>query len=437
MQRARTLNGRKRSGLAEQQTERADRLIDSALQIILKEPVSNQRRKLKERIDEAEQMIRNSGNQKAKQHLIEAKELDSKAAEAFKTGQYQKALDHYRKARFSVSKAIELTQNEPSDLKIKAESEREQLDQLIRKAKHALQNSQNPDALVLFESSERQIRISQKEIEKANYQSAIDHYHKAARLLLRIIDIADDTDTPQFSSIHVEVAALDSLVDRVQVKLTELPQRKRIQSSALMNQIYEAQRSAHQNLDDGHYEAAQSDIRRARNLIERASQALDRKVINRSSAGKPGQLIQLDQRAKMLQSNAEKSSDKEVGVMLGYALEAIDQAFAFYRNNNAILAEAAIHIAEIYIKSAERMLNNPDAPRIDANMLATKLNRIHETIEKLDTIRLQLNPADKLRLNTAIRFFELAEDEYEEGNLRVAFVSLKIAEENLDNLTDK
>jgi HEPN domain-containing protein len=436
MKMARALRNKRRKVLLTRHLQRTDALINDALLIILKEPVTSQRQKLKEDFDEAEVIVRQGSSEKAQQVLLQARQAHAKAEDAFDSGDYQKGLEYYRRARFNVKKAIDLAQNTPSDLRIRVDSEKDQLNMLMEKARRALENNQDPNALELFEASERQMNLSQQEVEKGDYEAAIEHYHQATRLLLRIIDLAGETEGSRSTSIHDEVYALDALVKRVKGKWEGLPKNKRSQSSLLMDQILEAQRSAHQNLESGDLEAAQADVQKTRKLIERVSRTLETKPNARTGIIKSEALVELERSASDLKARARNSSDKEIIVMLDYAFQAIKRTYSFYSNNNALLAENSFTIAEVYTNSARRMLDNPDAPGIDKDALTRRLDNTYKRISEERRIESQLDQTNRLRLRTALKFYDLAADEFDAGNLRVSHVNITLADQSLNKITD-
>ena len=436
MRKARAMRDKRRKALLSRHLQRTDGLINDALQIILKEPVATQRQKLKEHFNEADVIVRQARSEKARQVLLQARQAHAKAEDAFDSKDYQKGLEYYRRARFNVNKAIDLAQNTPSDLKIKADNEKDQLNMLMEKARRAIENNQDPNALELFESSERQMNLSQQEVDNKNYEAAIEHYHQATRLLLRIIDLAGETEGTQSTGIHNEVNALDALVLRVRGKWENLPQNERSQSSSLMDQIIEAQRSAHQNLEAGHLEAVQADVQRTRKLIERASRTLDTKSTIRTGIPRSEALANLERSASDLKARARNSSDKEIMVMLDYAFQAIKRAYSFYSRNNVLLAENSFAIAEVYTTSARRMLDNPDAAGMDKDALMKRLDSTYERITKERLIESQRDQKDILRLRAASKFYDLAADEFDAGNLRVSHVNLTLAEQSLNNISE-
>ncbi|MBD3290746.1 hypothetical protein GF337_18210, partial [candidate division KSB1 bacterium] len=221
LQKARMLFESRRFLMANRELDKANRLIINAVRLILTNPIKSQRKKLKERLLIAEKIVSDSRNRKAERSLSKAREHDKKAVAALRKNKYQLALEHIRLGIFMANQAIETAKNQNQNIREKMLEEKKRLDQLMQKAKDAVDNSQNPTASKLFQLAEKRLRKIRQLIDNNNYSQAIDQYHQLTRLLLRIIDIANGAGQKSELSIYEDVVRLDEMIENVSEQISE------------------------------------------------------------------------------------------------------------------------------------------------------------------------------------------------------------------------
>ncbi len=419
LQRGRALAANRRLRLASRSVEQADLLIGEALKIILKNPINAQHERLKALLDRAETVARQTGNPKARQLLDDARDQHRKAKDLYASGRLEMALDHFRKALTLANQAIDTAEYEKADVQERARRERENLNQLLLKAKTSVESSQNPSALRLFRLAEKQLQLSQLQIENRAYASAIDHYHQATRLLLRVIDSASGADDKLSTGAFEEVASLDELIDNLQPKIDRSPFKNDERIIFLHGQILDYQQLAHESLEKDVYETALDHSQRARKLIERLLQSMELKGEWGVSIG--DELAQLEKHLEESKVLIEEKHHEEARAMLKIALDIRDQSIAFHNRNRPEMARASIEIAEQVAKAADRLVMETDLHSVDENVLKDELSRMEKKLANSETT------IDKIRSTMAHKFYSMAKDAFDAHYLHVTAECLNIA----------
>ena len=421
--------------LANRQIDNAILLINNALKILLNNPIRRQREKLNELFQYAENIVLNSGNKKAEQLLQEAQKNRNKAIGSYKNGRYQLALEHFRLAFYLVNKAIEIAENQGINIQEKIQQEKERLEQLYNKAKEAVENSQNQTAQRLFRHAEKQIRSTRKATNNRNYTQALEHYHKATRLLLRVIDIASGKEEKLAITAYDDVAALDELIDRIKDKVEtgNIKNNKRI--SFLLDRTLEFQQKAHNALEEKQFETAQFNVRMARNLIERALQILNKNKGDRFARRTKDELDQLNVNLEEISSVVNESGNEEAILMLDLAYTAQKRAHVLFETGRQRLVLGAIAIASKLAFAAEQLVLNPVGSSENENIIQRNLERLEQSISDLKSRRQQLSTIDKLFLKEAEKCYSLALDAFDNGFLNVTEECIEIARRYLNKIS--
>jgi len=420
--------------LANRSIDSANLLIDSALRTLLANPIRRQREKLIDLLQHAESIIIDSGNKKAEQLLRNAKDHQTKAAESYQQQQYQLALEHFRLAFFLVNKAIEVAENENKNSEEQVRDEKERLDQLLNKARDAVAGGDNSSAKQLLQLAEKQILKIQSAVLNKNYATALDHYHKATRLLLRVIDISSGKEEKLAVIAYDDVIALDDLIERIEQKIEQSPAGDNSRLSLLLDRIYELQQKAHDALEINDYQVAQFNVQMARNVIERIMQITEKNPADQSQTRIMDELSQLKLNLEEIASIVNESQNQEAKILLDLAYKAQNQAQTLFERRRLQLALGAITISNKFAFAAEKIALEPESEQTDKNTIKMKLERIEQQITNYQSKKADMPPISILLLNEADKMYKIASDSYNQNLYVVAKKCSEIAQRYLSKI---
>ena len=256
----------RRPFLANRSLNEAENLIAQALITLLREPIRKRREKLELQIQEAESLVTTNEIQEAKIWLQKGIENKKSAEQSFKEREFQKSLRHFRQAEFQVHQALDLLTSRDKSIKDRLEEESTQFAQLASRAKIIVSTSADQTVQRSYRSAMKLSQKAEQARGDGNFRLAIDFYHRATRLLLRTIDIAEGKTDHSEARAYEEVAALDELLEDVQQKVKPFEDDEHVQF--FMSRIVQLQEDAHKALESEDYKLVLLNTEFARDLIE-------------------------------------------------------------------------------------------------------------------------------------------------------------------------
>ena len=418
--------------MANRQLDSANRFILNAVRLILTNPIKSQRKKLKELLLFAEKLVTDSGNRKAEQSLRKARDHDGKVNAAIQKNQYQLALEHIRLGIFMANQAIETAKNQNQNIREKVAEEKKRIEQLLQKAKDAVDKSKNPTALKLFQLAEKRLQKIPRLIDNKNYSQAIDQYHQVTRLLLRVIDITNGSGQKSEITIYEDLARLDEMIENVSEKVAANNLQKNKRVNFLMSQLSTYQQNAHQALEDHQLEKARFNVQMGQRLLERALQIANRRNQMKGVNRLADELRQLNLLIEEIGKIVDNSGNEEAKYMLNLARGARERANFLMQRRRNHLALAAIANSNRMAFAAERLAKEPESFKPEAKRIARRLEKMSQRIDEISD-RQNMALRYRLLFNEIKKVYEIAQDSYKKGYLNVAEESLSI----LTNLLNK
>lgn len=409
LKQARDLIQSRRRLLANQLINEAEILINQAMRELLKEPVRKRRESLDHKIQIAKKIVRKSDNPEASVLLDRGIENKTIAEQAFRAGEFQKAIKHFRQAEFQVQKSIDFVSNRDKSTATQAREEAQQFNRLVTQSESIISQSTDPEVQKNYRLA---IKLSQR-AEKAslmgNFSGAIDLYHQATRLLLRIRDLAEGKTDRSATRAYEEVATLDELIENIQQRVQPFEDDERVQF--FMSHLEQLQEDAHKALDAQDYKLVLLNTQYARDLIERVQKKL------RSGNNEIADLI--DQELKQLEVDLNDINDRfvvqgtneEANILLTYARFAMVKAKELLNEQKFRFARESILIANRFAFAADRLIRKQVTGDISADQILNKIQNAEKEISSFQSkITVATRPDAQAYLDQAQKMLKLARE---------------------------
>jgi hypothetical protein len=434
LKRARELIQARRPLLANRLINDAESLINQVMRDLLREPIRNRRQKLDEKVQEAKQIVRKSNIQEANNSLDKGIENKKIAEQAFKAGEFQKAISHFRQAEFQIQKSINIVKNRDKSTKEKAKEEAQRFDQLLNQSMSII--SKNTDQAVQ-KNYRSAIKLSQK-AEKAqadgNYLLAIDFYHQATRLLLRTRDLAEGKTDHSATRANEEVAALDELIENIQQRVKPFEDNERIQF--FMSHIEQLQEDAHKALEAQDYNLVRLNTQYARDLIERVQKKL-RGGGNELNELIKQELMQLEVDLNDINERLiTQGMNEQAKILLTYARLAKAKAEELLNEQNYRFTRESILVANRFAFAADRWIRKRDIEEMPSESIWEKIQTVEKDISLFQSkMTASTRPDAQVYFEHAKKMLNLARENLNRNFLYVANECIEASKSALAKLS--
>ncbi len=395
--------------LANQLINEAETLINQAMRELLKEPVRKRRESLDNKIQIAKEIVKKSGNQEANDLLDKGIENRTIAEQAFRAGQFQKAIKHFRQAEFQVQKSFDIVSNREKSTASKASEEAQQFNHLVTQSESIISKSIDPEVKKNYHLAIKLSQRAEKASLRGNFRGAIDLYHQATRLLLRTRDLAEGKTDRSAIRAYEEVATLDELIESIQQRVQPFEDDERIQF--FMAHIEQLQEDAHKALDAQDYRLVLLNTQYARDLIERIQKKL------RGGNNEIADLI--DQELRQLEVDLNDINDRyvtqgmneEASILLTYARFAKVKAKELLNEQSFRFARESIFIANRFAVAADRLIRKQGTADISSETILDKIQTVEKDISSLQSkISAATRPDARAYLDHAQKIVALARE---------------------------
>jgi len=431
--RARNLIQARRLLLANQLINDAESLINQAMRDLLGEPVRKRREKLNEKIQKAKDIVRKSGIQEANDLLDNGLENKNITEQSFKTGEFQKALGHFRQAEFQIQKSIDIVKNRDKSTEQKAKEEAQRFDQLVAQSKLTISKSTDQAVQKNYRSAMKLSQKAEKARAEGNYRLAIDLYHQATRLLLRTRDLAEGKTDRFVTRAYEEVAALDELIDNIKQRIEPFEDNERIQF--FMSHIEQLQEDAHKALEAQDYKLVLLNTQYARDLIERVHKKL------RGGRNETYELInqELNQLEVDLNDiNARlitKENNEQAKILLIYARLAKAKAEELLIEQKYRFARESILVANRFAFAADRLIRKQNIQEISSELIWDNIQAVEKDISVVQSKVTELTRPDaQVYLDHAQKMLNLARENLNRNYLYAAEVCIEASKSAIEKL---
>ncbi|UCE06006.1 MAG: hypothetical protein JSW07_20855 [bacterium] len=378
LRRARNLIQARRPLLANRFIKDAENLINQAMRHLLGEPVRDRSEKLARKIQQAKKIVSKSNIQQAYDLLDKGVQNKSIAEQSFKAGEFQKALKHFRQAEFQVQKSIDIVKNRDNSTKQQAREEAQRFDQLVAQAKVVISRSTNQTVQKNYRSAIKLSQDAERAKSEGNFRLAIDFYHKATRLLLRAIDLAEGKTDRSASRAYEEVASLEELIENIRQRVKPFEDNERIQF--FMSHIEQLQEDAQKALEAQDYNLVLLNTQYARNLIERVHNKL-RGQTNETSELIAQELSQLEVDLNDINDRlVTNGTNEQARILLTYAKLAKTKAEELLKQQKYRFARESTLEANRFAFAADRLIRKQNIKEISSDLILNKIQAIENDI---------------------------------------------------------
>ncbi len=404
---------------ANQLINEAEILINQAMRSLLKEPVRNRRENLDKQILKAKDIVRNSGNNEANNLLDKGIENKAIAEQAFRAGEFQKAIKHFRQAEFQVQKSIDIVRNRDKSTAVKADDEARQFTQLAAQSEVVISKSTDPDVQKNHRLAIKLSERADKARTRGNFQDAIDLYHQATRLLLRTRDLAEGKADRSATRAYEEVVALDEIIEAIQQRVQPFEDDERVQF--FMSHIEQLQQDAHNALDAQDYKLVLLNTQYARDLIERVQKRI-RGGNNEVSELIIQELAQLDVDLNDINDRLiAQGIGEQASILLNYARFVKAKANELLNKQNYRFVRESILVANRFAFAADRLIRQQTIEKTSPEMISAKLQRLEKDISMLESkITAAKRPDAQAYFDHAQKMINLARENLNKNYLYVA-----------------
>ena len=315
--------------------------------------------------------------------------------------------------------------------------EREQVYQLLKRAKEIIDKSKNPTALNFYRLAEKQLQKTHSISNEKNYSLESENYQKATRLLIRAIDITKNTKKYLDNNVYNELATLDDMIESIRnkIELYNFQDNKRVMF--LSNQIINLQNDAHNALDNKDYKTAKFHAQMAQKLVERALQILNKKSNYQTVDRLKDEMGQLEINLNSIEKKVNNTKNKEAQVLIKLANKAKNNAQRFLERGNHRLTIGAIAVANKFAFTAERLILANNVIQINNDELIIRIQNNQEIINQLNSKNILLTNRDKMFLREAKKRMLQTNDNFNKGFFVVTNECLDIVERILSRIENK
>ena len=423
----------RRRFLANQSINEAEILINQAMRNLLKEPVRRRRESLDNKIQIAKETVTKSDNQEANNLLDKAIENKAIAEQAFRAGEFQKAIRHFRQAEFQVQKSIDMVTNQNKSTSTQASEEAQQFNQLAAQSESIISQSNDPDVQKNYRLAIKLSQRGEKANSLGNFSKAIDFYHQATRLLLRTRDLAGGKTDRSATRAYEEVATLDELIENIEQRVQPYEDDERVQF--FMSHLEQLQEDAHKALDAQDYKLVLLNTQYARDLIERIQKKL------RGGSNEIADLI--DQELKQLEVELNDTNDRlvaqgmneEANILLTYARFAKVKSKELLDEQNYRLARESILVANRFVFAADRLIRKQVTEEISSEKILNKIQSAEKEIFSFHSkITAETRPDVQAYLDHAQKMLDLARENLNKNYRYTANVCIEASQSAIEKL---
>lgn len=408
---------------AQQCVIRANKFLDAALKIILAGPLNRQKERLDALIRQAENVV--AGNRRAEELLRKAKHNRLLAIKNFQEKRFDKAMEFYRIAIFLAERSIELVEGRSKTIEEQYTKEEERFKELLERARTLVQEAGTRESQRLIHQAMEQAQRSRQAALRGELRLALEFYHRATRLLIRAIDLAEGRPMGTRRKVEEEMELLRDLTLSVRdrIESSENPRAK-----LLLEKAMRFERKARGAFDKGRYKEALHQTRIAKDLIRQAV-----KLMEMERAPLKGrveeELVKL--KDEIYDLSSEGSRDPEVKEILTQAETCLKDAEIALRQEKPRLALERIWIASRLFSKATDLLEGRE-PRLSAERVKESIVRLNKAIVEIRP-RIEKSKNDLARelFSYALEMKINAERSLKKRYINLATEQIKVAEKIL------
>jgi hypothetical protein len=257
----------RRPFVANRSLNAADQSINRGIKILLKEPMTERKKKLDELAMRAENSVIRGENVRARIVLDKGLKNNNRAYETYRRNNFFQSMRLYNLSHQQLLKAINLVSNNKRDLNVEFENESYRYNQFLEFNKEIINSNKNQKVIRFKDSAFKKVREAEQAKQDGNYQLAINQYQEATRLLNRALDITlGKKETPVNRTLE-KVTQLDELVENIETRQQQVEPNEEIQ--ILMSRIKQLQEQAHQAVENSNYGIALNKAQLALDLVNK------------------------------------------------------------------------------------------------------------------------------------------------------------------------
>lgn len=404
------------------------------LDLAIRTTLANSGNRMAEQINEmlwkAEQIVADCPNREAQRLFLDAKKNHETALQKLNQGQIERGLEQMRIAYFLAEKVVKLCRQQSPDPVDKVIEEKERFEQLLARARQAVEISNDRRAQNHITQALKQADQAQKAYQKQNYTKSLDHLYKASRILWRAIEISKNT-----SGKNPE-RRLQNELERLNASLSELEARTAGNRKAafLYRRAVKLRDEAQMALNTRRLKIARQKIHLAQAAVGRAHGFLGNTGPNGSSRLNRvnNELERLQEKLASQKDNTELINNPQAHQLLKMAEQnTILARQAIQEKNRAIALERILTAHQFLVRSEELAQHQPEEPFSSAEIRSQI--ELYDTFVTRDGDRIrEQNNSDAIQLfDQAQKYRSQAEMALENDEMFVAQAFIEMAHQLL------
>jgi len=416
------------------EVEIARKYLDAALRILMRGPVEGLFRDLSDLIRQVERALQRSFNAEAHRLLQKAKENRELALMAFRQGQFRKALEFYRVAKFQAQKSLGLLEREvaapgPVSPVVGVQQEEQRFRELLRKTREMVEPSQSREAQKLLNQALIQAERAEQAKGKRRFGEALQRYQWATRLLIRAIDWVRQSPQGERLVFEAEKRFFQELLrvtrDKLQGATSPPAQRFLDQAIQISQEADELWASGESKLAIARLNLAERLLRRAIRLAKGLEEPPGLKF--------EGELRSLRQILRSLDRSLSEHPNPQLSVLLEKARRHLRNARQFWQQGKRKRAYGHLWLTTSLAFLIRDRLQSPRPGIPPEQDLRDSLERLRQGIEGL-SLSARTLPEKRFFLRQAQKFYNDAEQALQKKRYLVAEVCIRAGLEILQRL---
>ncbi len=381
--------------LAAQEIQTAKILIDRAMTLVFRGPITILKQELEDKIRMVKNVLQSNFNQKAQRFLQLAQKNKNEADGAVKRQNIEKAVGFYHVAKFNIDKAWDLLSWAGGDKLytsyLEAKANYEQLINriqglLVGDRKFDLSNSKDQKLCrELYKQALNQQKQAVAAFNRRELKRAIEHYGWGTRLTLRAIDVCKPPSIT--AALHnlkqaafEELQQVKELMNSVGRSLHENPIS---QQNKLYRQAQQVYSDASRSYDAGDYSQAVQKVRLAKRIVSKISKLSGKEDVNIRNRFEQ-ELDLFSNLLRKIELQVQNSQNQYFENILINARRFLVESQHAYANGNKILATAKLFTATKFVLSVKTQLSNNaqvDNLRIEAGTAFARFEQKHRELQ--------------------------------------------------------
>ncbi len=407
----------------------ANRLLEQAAKLLLGRPLRQMRSQVRELLRRADDTVPRSQNKQALRILNKAKQNRDAAERNVAEMKVERAVEHFRVAKTLAEQAIQMASQSPVNAVDKIRDEKRKFEALKERARDAVDRSQNPQALRIFQQAVEISHKAEDALKSGHFETAKRLLNQSVLLLLRALDLASDNQDDLMTRAERALSNLQNLLNTADEAMSQNPGSG---AQRLVQRAKRLEREANLALQNGSPNTALWKVDLAGRLLQRVRRLM-RGGSGQRFDGRVAQELESGQAdLAELESRLGPDAPRDAMVLLRMARFALDKAEQASRAGINRAALEGVLAAQRFMSKAERIATKNEAGGLASAQIEIRLHQLDAAISDVESRMSDVAPQWSVRLiESAKEIRQLAFDSFNSGNLNAANEAVQVSFELL------